>query len=67
MSNISKSNNKNNKAKIKNEILNWLLFCPKKEWNPHSNAVLFSAFGLYVANIKFTANSITANNGIKNK
>ena len=28
---ITRSNNKNNKANIKKEILNWLLFWPKKE------------------------------------
>jgi len=39
---ISKSNNKNNSAKIKNDIVNCVLFCPKKEWNPHSKAVFFS-------------------------
>jgi len=48
-------------------MLNWLLFWPKKEWNPHSNAVLFSAFGLYGANIKLIASNNTANMGIKNK
>lgn len=45
-------------------MLNSLLFCPKKEWNPHSNGLFFSSYELWGANIKFTPNSIKANNGI---
>ena len=48
-------------------MLNWLLFWPKNEWNPHSKAVLFSALGLYGAKIKFIDNKTTAKKGIKNK
>ena len=48
-------------------MLNCVLFWPKKEWKPHSNALSFSWYGLCGANIKFTANKIIANNGIKTK
>ena len=65
--NISKSNNKKRSAKIKNEILNWVLFCPKNEWNPHSKALFFSWYGLWGENSKFMANKIKANIGIKIK
>ena len=64
---ISKSNNKNNNANIKKVMLNCVLFCPKKEWNPHSNTLSFSWYGLCGANIKFINNNIMANNGIKIK
>jgi len=49
---------------MKNDILNSLLFCPKNEWNPHSNALSFSSYGLCGAKIKLTANNIIANIGI---
>ena len=39
--NISKSNSKNNNANIKKEMLELCMFWPKKEWNPHSNALFF--------------------------
>jgi len=57
INNISKSNNKNNNPKMKNEIENWVLFCPKKEWNPHSKAVFFSKYGLWYEKIKFINNN----------
>ena len=65
--NISKSNNKNSKAKMKKDILNSLLFCPKKEWKPHSKALSFSSYGLWGAKIKLIANNIIANIGINTK
>jgi hypothetical protein len=64
---ISKSNSKNNNANIKKDMLNCVLFWPKKEWKPHSNALSFSIYGLWGERIKLTANNITANIGIKNK
>ena len=64
---ISKSNNRNNNAKIKKEILNCVLFWPKNEWNPHSNALFFSWYGLCGDNSILTANNISANIGIKIK
>ena len=54
-------------ANIKKEILNCVLFWPKKEWKPHSNALSFSWYGLCGANIKLTANKIIANIGINIK
>ena len=48
-------------------MLNCVLFCPKNEWKPHSKALSFSAYGLWGANIKFIANKIIANKGIKIK
>jgi hypothetical protein len=65
--NISKSNNRNNSAKIKKEMLNCVLFWPRKEWNPHSNALFFSWYGLWGDNIILTANSISANIGMNIK
>ena len=51
---------------MKKEILNSLLFWPRNEWKPHSNAEFFSWYGLWGANIKLTANRIKASKGIKN-
>lgn len=65
--NISKSNNKNKSAKIKKDMLNWVLFWPKNEWKPHSNALFFSWYGLCGDKIRFIANSIKDNRGIKMK
>lgn len=64
---ISKSNNKKSRANMKNDILNWLLFCPKKEWNPHSKTLFFSSYGLCGANIIFINSKIIDNNGINIK
>ena len=66
-SNISKSNSKNSKAKMKKDTLNSLLFCPKKEWNPHSKGVFFSSYGLCGARIKLIDNNIIASRGINKK
>ena len=52
---------------MKNETLNCVLFCPKNEWNPHSNTLSFSSYGLCVANKKFTPNNIIANKVINRK
>jgi hypothetical protein len=45
-------------------MLNCVLFWPKKEWKPHSNALSFSWYGLCGANNKFIINRINANKGI---
>jgi len=47
-------------AKIKKEIVNWVLFWPKNEWNPHSKAVFFSIYGLWDENKKLIVNKRTA-------
>jgi hypothetical protein len=52
---------------MKKEILNCVLFWPKKEWKPHSKALSFSWYGLCGANIKLTASNIIANKGINRK
>ena len=52
---------------MKNEILNWVLFWPKKEWNPHSKALFFSWYGLWGDSIILIVNNIRANIGIKMK
>jgi len=52
---------------MKNDILNWVLFWPKKEWNPHSKALFFSWYGLWGDNIILTVNKIKANIGINIK
>lgn len=48
-------------------MLNCVLFWPKKEWKPHSNALSFSWYALCGANIKLTSNSIIPNTGINKK
>ena len=58
---------KNKSANIKNDILNWVLFWPKNEWNPHSNALFFSWYGLWGENIKLTNKSIKLSTGINKK
>ena len=52
---------------MKNDILNCVLFCPKNEWNPHSNVLDFSWYGLCGANIRLRDNNIKAKMGIKHK
>jgi hypothetical protein len=52
---------------MKKDILNWVLFCPKKEWKPHSNALFFSWYGLWGDNNIFKPNNIKANIGINKK
>ena len=65
--NISKSNNRKSKAKMKKDMLNSLLFWPKNEWKPHSNTLFFSSYGLWGAKIRFSDNSIIANKGMNKK
>lgn len=60
-SKISRSNKRNNKPNIKKDILNCVLVCPKKAWNPHSNGLFFSSYGLCGANIKFIASNKKTN------
>ena len=52
---------------MKKDILNCVLFCPKKEWKPHSKALSFSWYELWGDNIKLTNNNIIPNTGIKKK
>jgi len=52
---------------MKNEILNWVLFCPKNEWNPHSKALFFSWYGLCGDNKIFKPSNINANIGMNIK
>ena len=52
---------------MKNDILNWVLFWPKKEWNPHSNALFFSWYGLWGESKILIANNKKAKIGISIK
>ena len=52
---------------MKNDILNWVLFCPKKEWNPHSKALFFSWYGLWGESKMFIPKSTKDKKGIKRK
>ena len=49
---------------MKNDTLNCVLFCPKNEWNPHSNTLSFSWYGLCGAKTKFINNNKIDNIGI---
>lgn len=52
---------------MKKDILNWVRFWPKKEWNPHSKALFFSWYGLCGDSKIFIPKSITAKIGMNIK
>ena len=63
----NRSINKNKPRKRKDKKLNWVLFWPKNEWNPHSKALFFSWYGLCGDNKIFIPNNINAKIGINKK